>query len=154
MSMAGFGAISYAAVGVSYATLSVMLLISWRGKHPGGYLIAACLISAVWAIMLSVQTANTFVPVMAMFAVEVLRDRAWLTFLMALAAQIGVSHQLRYLMHAVWISVLVVGIVWWLGQDYFGPTINVGAVAIPSGLAMALAGLLLIEQLYRISPLE
>jgi len=91
---------------------------------------------------------------MAMFAVEVLRDRAWLTFLMALAAQIGVSHQLRYLMHAVWISVLVVGIVWWLGQDYFGPTINIGAVAIPGGLAMAFAGLLLIEQLYRNSPPE
>ena len=150
--MAGFGAISYAVVGVSYATLSVMLLISWRGKHPGGYLIVACLISAVWAIMLSVQTANAYVPITAVFTIEVLRDGAWLTFLIALAAQIGVSRQVRYLMHAVWISVLIAGIVWWLGQDYFGPTINIGAVAIPGGLAMALAGLLLIEQLYRNSP--
>ena len=154
MSMANFGAISYATVGLFYATLSVLLLTSWRGRHLGGYLIAACVISTIWAITLAVQLSGTRIPVLSMFVIEIFRSGTWLTFLIMLVAQIGVSRSIRYLGHAVWIGVLIAGLVLWFGQDYLSPIVNMGSVLIPGGLLIALTGLMLIEQLYRNSPPE
>ena len=56
--MTNFGAISYAVVGILYVGLSLLLLTSWRGRHLGGYLIAACVISAIWALMLALQVSG------------------------------------------------------------------------------------------------
>lgn len=148
------GAIGYATVGICYFMLSTLLLTSWRGRHLGGYLITACMISALWAITLSVQLSSTAVPVWAVFAIEVLRSGTWLTFLIMLVAQVGVSRHICYLVHAVWIGVLAAGLLLWLGQDYFGPIVNLASVQIPGGLIIALAGLMLIEQLYRNAPRE
>lgn len=147
--MTEFGAFSYAIVGVFYAILSVLLGTSWRGRHLGGYMIAACVVSAVWGIALAVSTTTPAVPVLAIFSLEVLRGGAWLTFLVMLVRKIGVSREIGYVAHAAWIGVLTAGLVWWFGQDYFGPTTSIETVAIPGGLAIALAGLVLIEQLYR-----
>ena len=94
--MTVFGAISYAAVGVLYAILSLLLLPGWRGQRLGGYLIAACVISTIWAATLSAQMFGTSVPAFAIFATEVLRSGAWLTFLIILLAQIGVSRYVRF----------------------------------------------------------
>ena len=93
--MAAFGALSYAIVGILYATLSVLLLTSWRGRHLGGYLIAACVMSTLWGITLAVSTSNPAVPALAVFSIEVLRGGAWLTFLVMLVRKIGVSRQYR-----------------------------------------------------------
>ena len=152
--MTGFGAISYATVGIVYATLSILLLTSWRGRHLGGCFITACLISTVWAITLAAQMSLASIPVVAVFAIEVLRGGAWLTFLIMLLLQIGVSRRIRYLGHAVWIGVLLAGLLLWFGQDYFGAGADVGSALIPGGFLIALAGLILIEQLYRNSPPE
>jgi len=152
--MTEFGALSYVIVGIFYAVLSILLLTSWRGRHLGGYLIAACVLSALWGITLAISTTKSTVPVLAVFSIEVLRGGAWLTFLVILVRKIGVSRTVGYLAHTVWIGVLLAGFVLWFGRDYFGPVINMGTVAIPGGLLIALAGLLLIEQLYRNSPPE
>ena len=152
--MTEFGALSYVIVGIFYAALSILLLTSWRGRHLGGYLIAACVLSALWGITLAVSTTNTSVPGLTVFSIEVLRGGAWLTFLVMLVRKIGVSRTIGYLAHAVWLGVLVAGFVLWFGRDYFGPIIDMGTVAIPGGLLMALTGLLLIEQLFRNSPPE
>lgn len=152
--MTQFGALSYVIVGIFYAALSILLLTSWRGRHLGGYLIAACVLSAIWGITLAISTTKATVPVLAVFSIEVLRGGAWLTFLVILVRKIGVSRTFGYLAHAVWIGVLLAGFVLWFGRDYFGPIIDMGTVAIPGGLLIALVGLLLIEQLYRNSPPE
>ena len=147
--MTEFGAISYAAVGVFYAILSVLLMPGWHGQRLGGFLIAACVISTIWAVTLSALMAGASVPVFAIFAIEVLRSGAWLTFLIILVAQIGVSRYIRYFGHAAWIGVLVAGALLWFGQDYFGPIVNIVSVLNPGGLLIALVGLMLVEQLYR-----
>jgi putative PEP-CTERM system histidine kinase len=154
MSMAAFGALSYAIVGVLYATLSVLLLTSWRGRDLGGCLIGATALSALWGITLAVSTSNPTVPALVVFSIEVLRGGAWLTFLVMLNRKIGVSRNIGYLAHAVWLGVLLAGLVLWFGRNNFGSLINLGTVLIPGGLAIALTGLVLIEQLYRNSPPE
>ncbi|MBT8109765.1 MAG: PEP-CTERM system histidine kinase PrsK, partial [Gammaproteobacteria bacterium] len=152
--MIEFGALSYAIVGVFYAGLSILLLTSWRGRHLGGYLIAACVMSTLWGFTLAVSTLDSAVPALAVFSIEVLRGGAWLTFLVMLVSKIGVGRPIRYVAHAVWLAVLLGGFALWFGRDYFDPAISMGSIMIPGGLAISLVGLLLIEQLYRNSPPE
>jgi len=152
--MTGFGIISYATAGVFYTALSVLLLTSWRGRRVGGYLIVACLMSAIWALTLASQISGIVVPDLVVFSVEILRSGAWLTFLITLVVRLGVSRNIRYIMHSVWIAVLIAGFVLWFGEDYFGPIVSLKWVLIPGGLLIALAGLVLIEQFYRNSPPE
>ena len=152
--MTEIGALSYAIVGVLYATLSILLMTSWRGRHLGAYLIVACVLSALWGITLAMSTTNPAVPILAVYCVEVLRGGAWLTFLVMLVRKIGVSRNICYLAHAVWLGVLLAGLVFWFRWDLLSPDADIGRVAIPGGLAIALIGLILIEQLYRNSPPE
>ena len=144
MFMTGFGAISYAVLGVFYAVLSLLMLTSWRGRHLGGYLIAACVVSAIWAITLAAQMSELVVSDLGIFTAETLRSGAWLTFLITLVGQLGINRYFRYLIHAVWIGVLGAGMVLWFGKDYFGPIVHLGSVMIPGGLLTALAGLVLL----------
>lgn len=150
--MSQFGVISYAVVGFLYAALCVLLLTSWRGRHIGGFLIVACVASAIWAFSLALQSGGTRVSLLGLFAMELFRGGAWLTFLVVLLAKIGVSRLVRYLIHAAWFGVLVIGTAWWLGREFIGLGVGITSVAIPGGLLIALAGLIAIEQLYRNTP--
>jgi len=152
--MSSFGALGYGLVGGLYTVLAILLLTNWRGRSIGGYLIAACVVSAVWSGVLAVQTASgTFHPLI-LFVVELLRSGVWIAFLARLSAEIGVSRIIRYSAHIVWSGFLMAGIVVWVAYVNYGGDGRIGAVLIPGGLATALAGLLLIEQLYRNSPPE
>ena len=152
--MSSFGALGYGLVGGLYAVLTVLLLTSWRGRTIGGYLIAACLVSAAWSGVLAIQTARgTFHPLI-LFVTELLRSGVWIVFLARLLAEIGVSRTIRYSAQIVWSGFLVAGITVWVVYANYGGDGDIGAILIPGGLATALAGLVLIEQLYRNSPPE
>ncbi|MDZ7644743.1 MAG: XrtA/PEP-CTERM system histidine kinase PrsK [Woeseiaceae bacterium] len=49
----------------------------------------------------------------------------------------------------VWIAMLLAGFGIWVAQRFFDSPVSFGRVLIPGGLVLALAGLILIEQLYR-----
>lgn len=149
-----FGTISYAVLGGLYAILSLLLLTAWRGRKVGGFLILACLMSVAWAVLLAVNPLTLPKSDLVLFCAEVLRSGAWLLFLSIIAAKIGVSRFVLGVANLLWLGLLVVGVGLWVGRDYFGPLVNLGSVLIPGGLAMALAGLILIEQLYRNAPAE
>jgi len=152
--MSSLGALGYGLVSGLYAILAILLLANWRGKTIGGYLIAACVVSAVWSGILAVQTARgTFHPFI-LFAVELLRSGVWIVFLARLLAEIGVSRTIRYSAQIIWLAFLAAGIVVWIKHVSFGGDGRIDAVLIPGGLALALTGLVLIEQLYRNSPRE
>ena len=152
--MSSIGALGYGLVSGLYAGLTILLLISWRGRAIGVYLIAACVVSAVWSGILAVQTARgTFHPLI-LFVAELLRSGVWIVFLARLLAEIGVGRMTRYAAQAVWMGFLTVGMVVWLLSAKFGDVGRMDAVLIPGGLALALTGLVLIEQLYRNSPLD
>jgi len=152
--MTEFGVISYTAAGVIYATLTLLLATSWRGRRMGAYLICACVVSTVWAITLAVQTTSAEISIAALFGLEVLRAAAWLTFLTMLLTRIGVGWPIRYAAHAIWIGVLIFGAIFWIRDDFLATNAIIENVLIPGGLLLALAGLILVEQLYRNSPSE
>ncbi len=152
--MSVFGTLGYALVGALYAVLTALLLTSWRGRTIGGYLIVACLVSVVWSVVLASQTASGTVNPLLLFVVEVLRTGTWITFMARLLAEIGVSRLVRILAHSVWLGVLAAGLYVWAAYVYLGGKGDIDSVLIPGGLATALAGLVLIEQLYRNSAPE
>ena len=150
-----FGAFGYGAVGVLYALLTVLLLTTWRGHRIGVYLILAATVSAIWGLLLAALTANGAVHPLLVTFVEVSRSAAWVLFLVRLVSQIGASRTLRTISIAT-VGLVLAGIVVLAFRGQQDPTqvVNLGSVMIPGGLAMALLGLVLIEQLYRNSSVE
>ena len=150
--MSEFSTLSYAAISVFYALLTILLLTSWRGHRIGAFLIIASVSSVVWGAVLALAAAGALSNVPLVFAVEVMRGGAWITFLVVLTAQVGISKLIRYASIAAWIIVLLTGAVLYLMQPWYAADERVTDVLIPGGLVIALIGLVLIEQLYRNSP--
>lgn len=144
--MADIGAISYATVGVLYSLLTLLLLLVWRRRALGGLVLIACATSAVWGAVLAAEKFLSFDTVTLVFSIEVLRGGTWLTFIAVLAHRIGVSRFMTHAAVALWIGVLLVGL---LLLKTGGAQYDIRSFLIPGGLAISLAGLVLIEQLYR-----
>jgi len=79
-----FALVGYGASGALFLLLSLVLLTGWRGRLQGGLLVAATLTTALWAAILAAQAAWHRVPVEGLWAVEALRDLAWILFLVRL----------------------------------------------------------------------
>ena len=152
--MTTFGAYSYAAAGFFYLILCVLLIVSWRGRLMGGLLISACVVSTVWAFVLALQAAYLLFPSVVIFTVEVLRSAAWLVFLIAVTSTLGLPRRIKVAAHLSWAVTLVAGLYVWLMGALQGELAGVGVVLITGGLLIALTGLVLVEQLYRNSPVD
>jgi putative PEP-CTERM system histidine kinase len=137
-----------------YLLLAALLLTVWRGRRIGGYLIAACLVSAAWGAVLVMQMGGAFVNPWLLFSIEVVRTGVWILFLGRLLQELGGSRAIRYLGQTVWLGVLAAGFGLREYSNSIGVPANVGQVLFPGGLLIALTGLVLIEQLYRNSPAE
>jgi len=150
-----FGVFGYAAAGVLYALLTVLLLISWRRRLVAIFLTAACLISVLWAFSLAAHSGYGVANPLLISLLEVLRAAAWIAFLVGIVTQMGISRILSSLAVAA-CAVTGVSILWlaFRGSARVGETVNLDAVLIPGGLIIALFGLVLIEQLYRNSSTE
>ncbi len=154
MTMIAVAATGYAIVGVLFMLLAVLLATSWQGHRPGTFLISACLVSAVWGVLLAWNVAGSPVDPLAIFVVEVARTTSWVAFLTFLAGKIGLSGMVRGVAVGICGLVLVGGVATWVSFSWFGGSGDVGQVLFPGGLAIALTGLLLVEQLYRNSTAE
>lgn len=149
------GAFGYAAVGALYALLTILLLTTGRRHRIGAYLIFASIVSAIWGFCLAAQTAFGSIHPLLIAFVEVSRATAWIVFLVRLVSQIGVSRLLSSL-SVVTCLIVAGGIIYTAVRGAAAPTLTVelDVVMIPGGLAIALFGLVLIEQLYRNSSVE
>jgi putative PEP-CTERM system histidine kinase len=134
-----FGAVSYGAAAVSLLALTLLLGVSWQGRAVGARLIAAAAVSALWAAALAFDASAGPLPVQAVYAAEVIRGAAWIVMLLALARSI-LPTALRWGGHALWIGLLAAEV---LGAE------RVASLLAPAGLALALAVLVLLEQVYR-----
>ena len=139
----------YAVVGVSFFVLTALLLTSWRGQRIGFLLIGACLLSVFWSAVMAVQTLTIGIHPVLVYTAEVGRLFGWIGFLVYLAAKIGVALWLRALCIAVGTVGLLAGPLAWFAYTRYGGMVTLTDVIVPTGLALSLCGLLLIEQLYR-----
>ncbi len=141
-------ALSYAAGGIAFLVLTLLLLTSWRGRLRGVLVVLAALMTTVWCAVLAYQLTvgrTLFIPV---FTSELLRDAAWLTLLLALLGA-GRGGMLPLwaagVTHAAWIALLLYVVAGALGA----PLLALETVVFIGPLLLALAGLVLVEQLYR-----
>jgi putative PEP-CTERM system histidine kinase len=138
--MKAIGSISYGIAALGFAVLTVLLAVNWRGRRPGGYLVAASALTAAWAVLL--MRSNGGMPI---YSMEVLRSSSWLLALAAIAVAIAprpLIWTVRLICGLLIASTLFIPVLPRLGVD---PTLVLSRV----GLVTSLLGLLLLEQIYR-----
>lgn len=140
------GAVSYTIGGCAFLVLSALLATSWRGRFKGGVLVAAACMSVIWCFWVAYRAAVGGPYDGATFFLEVMRGGAWLSLLVTLLRgddHTRISRPVVYAVHALWIVTLLYGISLALGLHTEFP------VWVMALLAIALVGLVLLEQLYR-----
>jgi putative PEP-CTERM system histidine kinase len=142
------GTAGYGAAALSFALLTALLVTSWQGRHVGARMIAACATTAVWACVLAIETRGGNVPFLLVYLAEIGRDAAWLLVLTELAAA-AAPRVLIVTTHVLWLGAIIVGftapIFVHLGMELGPPALLMSR----AGLALALVGLVLLEQIYR-----
>jgi hypothetical protein len=135
--MKALGSFSYGIAALGFAVLTVLLAVNWRGRRPGGYLVAASALTAAWAVLL--MRSNGGMPI---YSMEVLRSSSWLLALAAIAVAIAprpLIWTVRLICGLLIASTLFIPVLPRLGLD---PTLVLSRV----GLVTSLLGLLLLEQ--------
>ena len=152
--MVVISALGYVMVGVLFVLLAILLATSWRGHRTGVYLISACVLNALWAVVSAAATLNSIIDPFWLFVAEIARTTSWIVFLAFLLGQIGAGRLLRGSAIGICFLVLVSGLMSRASEVWLGGTSHIGGVLIPGGLILSLTGLVLVEQLYRNSPAE
>jgi len=153
--------VSYATAAVAYLFLSMLLLTSWRGRLHGMALTVACLLSALWATTLAYQAAAQGQPISLLTDIlEILRNAGWATFLVMLLGpfrKIDSSSSQR--IGPAVIFVIALYLVFSLVSLYSHRELDLplsGSFDFKNNIlvsvAMAIVGMILVEQLYRNTP--
>jgi putative PEP-CTERM system histidine kinase len=140
------GTLSHAAAAAAFLFFSVLLLAGWRGRLPGLLLAAGSLVTVLWAGLIAYHEGQP--GSVAVDALELIRSASWLAFLIVLLGY--ASKEVRRL------RLIAAGIALFCGVTlvstfYFGglSTPPLDAYGVLARLLLAVAGMVLIEQLYR-----
>jgi putative PEP-CTERM system histidine kinase len=145
--------VSYGAAAAGWLVLLLLLASSWRGRLRGGLLVAAVLISLAWAVRAAHYAGQEAVGIDWWFQVlEVARGVAWLIFLAHLLAPSTRDAEGGREWIGCWAAPVGAGVAL-LGIE-LSPLLGVAIglppeVAIMGHVGLAIAGLVLIEQLFR-----
>jgi putative PEP-CTERM system histidine kinase len=153
--------LSYGISAAAFTVLALLLITSWRGHLQGGLLVAAAAVTALWAGVTAVFQAGVAAADLPAALLEVLRGLMWILFLLKLlnvgpgwAGLLGA--RLRWwtfgvlLLGVMLMSLIVAPFLLaeplgrWLGID----------VRIVGHLSLAIAGMVLVEQLFRNARLQ
>jgi len=147
------GVIGYGVAAVGWLILFLLMLTSWRGRLQGGLLVAAILITLLWALRAAMYAHSEAVMLDWLYQLlEILRNVAWLAFLAALLEPLVRETWTRRWTLWFWIVLSGYAIVllaadlqplW--SSEYHLPV----DIAILGHIGLAIAGLTLIEQLFR-----
>ena len=153
---------SYAMAGMAYLVLAALLLTSWRGRLHGMMLLVACLLSVLWAAFFAYQ-ANQNAPLsLSSDVLEILRNAGWTGFLIVLLGlhqQEKNSSGTRTSPALTAIALLYTGCLFVTAYSHGKDDHTFHATAdftsnIVGSLAMAILGMILVEQVYRNTPLR
>ena len=147
--MASFGVISYGLAAAGFLILTLLLAISWEGRGQGIRLVIACGINAAWAALLVYVAWSQRMPLALVAFALFLRDAAWLVVLTGLVSGGAWPGLLARGTHLLIGVVLAIGTAL-LVTDMRGSAVALGpTIFVLGGLALSLAGLVLLEQVYR-----
>lgn len=110
-----FGVISYSLGGLLFLALTSLLITSWRGRLRGTLLLTACAVNALWCFVLAYATLNARLPNLLTFVAEVLRDTAWILFLLHFlfgADGKTSSRKFKFTLNALLIGGFCMGLYW------------------------------------------
>jgi putative PEP-CTERM system histidine kinase len=142
-----FAMAAYGLAAVLFTLLALLSTTSWRGGGAGGYLAAACGITAAWAALLATWAGGTSYPPLLIYASEVLRNTAWLVFLARIIPGDGWASGGGRARAVVWIGAALA-----LAAGVFATAttaLEMQNALIPVGLGASVYGLVLLEQIYR-----
>lgn len=150
--LATIATFSYASATLAFLFLSLLLLTSWRGRLRGMAITTTCLLTAAWAAALAWQAASAAPFSLLSQYMELLRGAGWCVFLfMLLKPAAGAKLFAFFKTKGFWAAVAVTAVVF-----IFQPRllyVLLGLAANPlSRVALAIAGMLLVEQLFRNTP--
>jgi putative PEP-CTERM system histidine kinase len=147
--MPALGLISYGAAAIGFLLLTLLLATSWEGRAQGVRLVGACAVTTLWAALLALSSQRGAVPVPTLLLAEFLRYGAWFFVLTGLARSAGIAVVLGRLVHVAWFGGALVLLGTPLLERAGWRVPEPVAVLANAGLAMALLGLVLLEQLFR-----
>jgi putative PEP-CTERM system histidine kinase len=152
---------SYAIAALAFLVLFVLLLTSWRGRMHGMALTVACLLTALWAASIAFQAALGNPLLLLTDVLEILRNAGWSFFILML---LGYFPQTKTFSSFKLKPYLVVIVAFYLlllvatVYIYWLPEISHGEIVFMTGIvarvALAVIGMLLVEQLYRNTPVK
>jgi putative PEP-CTERM system histidine kinase len=142
---------SYSIAACAFLLLFALLLIRWRGRKHGSTLAIACVLTVLWAASIVYFTKRGMPVTLLTSQLEIARNAGWSAFLLGLLnpphERWGMRRQTAS--YAAIYALLALATV----LSYSGDRLTRGIAAIVSGdigyIAMAVMGMLLIEQLFR-----
>jgi putative PEP-CTERM system histidine kinase len=151
-------AVSYATGAAAFLVLTVLLLTAWRGRLQGGLLVSASAVTALWCAAVALYAVDRVPPFSALELLEVLRNAAWFLFLLKLLGPMrGPNYGVRLL--AILIFALCAGVAGVILVNRYRTDMLVVAsltayFTVFGLVLLSVAGLVLVEQLYRNTPSE
>ena len=154
-------AVSYAIGALAFLVLTLLLLTAWRGRLQGGLLVSASAVTAIWCGAVALYALYGTPPFSALQLLEVLRDAAWCLFLLKLLgltrAQVrdsagGGVRVLALVILGLCVGLAAVILVNRYSADILAVASASAYAAVFGHVLLAVAGLVLVEQIYRNTP--
>jgi putative PEP-CTERM system histidine kinase len=152
-------AVSYTLAAVAYLVLAMLLMTSWRGRLHGVALPSACVLSALWAAALAYQASQNHSLSLLTDILEIARNAGWSAFLISLLGLNrngffpGKMNPAMSIIVALYMG-CVIAAVYAHGNFTFSPAEADFTYSIIASVAMAILGMILVEQLYRNTPVK
>lgn len=132
-----------------FFALSLLLIYLWRQRSIPFSLILATAISAFWQVCIAGDQTWWSLPKSALLILEITRDGAWITALLACMKFImgnRLPFQVNAALQITWIAALITTVVLFTNDQ---PLVDSIDTLIWTGLFSAVLGLVAVEQLYR-----
>lgn len=153
-------AASYTLAAVAYLVLGVLLLTSWRGRLHGMVLPIACLLSVLWAAALAYHASHDFALSLVTDILEIARNAGWSAFLITLLGLNrdgffnGRMNPAMSIIVALYVGCVIAAFYAHGNLGIFPAHTSDYTNSIITSVAMALLGMILVEQLYRNTPVK
>ena len=147
--MSDFGFLGFAVAALMFLVLSILLITSWRGRLQGGLMLAASVVATLWAALFAVQSGFKVVPSSVIWFIEALKNIAWCAFLIGLLFRMSRQKESLNRIYRIMALVVLLASALLVLPDSMVPSFLSMDTRYLGQVISAIAGMVLIEQLYR-----